>query len=124
MEEVGPQKKRRASPRHVVIARQASGSVKAFSDKLGTWQEQAVRLQAILRYSKSDEDKAGALRLVALLRGELEDVHAQLDLAASMLSDGVRGHSRFQDSVRSVERLEALLAGMAKEAKSVEAPMV
>lgn len=116
MEEGDGQKPKRARRLDVMLDRQASGSVKAFSDKLGSWQEQAARLQAIIRFSKSDDDKISALRELCLLQGELESVRMQLEGAAGMLSDTVVRHSRFQDAVRSVERLEGMLNGIVAEA--------
>lgn len=76
-----------------------------------------MRIQAVLRYSKSDGDKADAVEELETLQGDLENVRKRLDVAASLLSDTVVSHSRFQDSVRSVQRLQVMVATIAREAE-------
>jgi hypothetical protein len=108
--EDGAGRNRRATPTLVVNGRAARALVAPIQEKLGPWQAQVVKLEAIVQRVRASGRHDPSLAEAA--RALLGVVRMQIQLLDTALTDAipaVRAHSRVTDAQRVLELLVARL---------------
>lgn len=108
-----PERMRRVVSPAVLAARSARLLMLPFSQKLGEWQSESIKLETMaLRKASTDEYRAGIVEAAIVLRRSVNEMAGELEKTAMDAPERVRQHSRVADARKVLEAMEKRLSAL------------